>query len=868
METETSNDKIAVECQELMQKLQRDLNCLSDKSKNTRKRALGRITEELMQEGLSSEVLSSVIVTISKPVVKLLADPVEKIRELSCEYLHGVIDKVPSCGDILPYLVPVIVSKLGQKDIEEESEEVRLAVSNILTQIVKQCAQALPLYLDQFLAVLQRTILDPYSEVRKSACVCVRALAYEPAVASLLPHSCKCLHKPLIAALGHQHSRVRVKVVEAIEGVVLNGTDTALDDFMVPLAQCTMDKAPVVRQAIYTAVGVWMLDLKDRYSYWHRLITLMLNGVADEVPDLCKLSTIAFHKAGKQWEKENEDNIKDELDFTPLVISPAAPPETAVGSTDNIEDNLSILPLGCRILVERELGKILPALLRDVLDWTTDIRRQSAKLLRVLLIYAQGRITMHLEALLGGLYKAVRDDEVEIADIVVEAATIAGRYVEPKLWVQFVIPRLIAKGASIQEQTGYIIVVAALIRGVMKENERKGQQEPSDQSFILDVCRALATEEVCTNANTELQEELLLLIADVIRAAKNLNQLTHDASGCLFMALLSVRSCNEGLEKEFQAKIDQLAEAKTQSVEELYREHTPSLLKALHSSHEEWTKHSQERVVFDTLLLRAGPVLGNEVKTIMDIFYCNFSPDKDAEIRLSFFTLLSKLLARASASLNSTGSFQFSKRVMIDIVAPNCVWQNGRVAAAIRTAAVACLWALLSSGLPSDEDVDSAIPTILPHMVACLDDDLEQTRLVVCRVLERLLLNHPTCFTKDYEAYDRLHTLYPELLKRLDDNNDTVRLTALQAWKAYAACLAHEKYDTQLYSVHIEATVKGLFIHLDDTQDEIQEAVASVLKAIAAVHPALVSGVAREAKSRHRFADRCNEIETFAESKK
>lgn len=43
-------------------------------------------------------------------------------------------------------------------------------------------------------------------------------------------------------------------------------------------AQKSMDHSPTVRRALYTAVGAWLVELKDRYSFWHKLLTLMLNG--------------------------------------------------------------------------------------------------------------------------------------------------------------------------------------------------------------------------------------------------------------------------------------------------------------------------------------------------------------------------------------------------------------------------------------------------------------------------------------------------------------------------------------------------------------------------------------------------------------
>lgn len=58
---------------------------------------------------------------------------------------------------------------------------------------------------------------------------------------------------------------MRVSAIGAIESVLLHGENTAINDFMIKLAQITMDSAPVVRRRLYEAVGLWMLELKDRY---------------------------------------------------------------------------------------------------------------------------------------------------------------------------------------------------------------------------------------------------------------------------------------------------------------------------------------------------------------------------------------------------------------------------------------------------------------------------------------------------------------------------------------------------------------------------------------------------------------------------
>ena len=68
----------------------------------------------------------------------------------------------------LPYIIPVAVSRLGGVEIIEPSEEVRLQLVQFVSQVAKRCDGAnLPAYLNDFVTILQRTITDPYPEIKK-----------------------------------------------------------------------------------------------------------------------------------------------------------------------------------------------------------------------------------------------------------------------------------------------------------------------------------------------------------------------------------------------------------------------------------------------------------------------------------------------------------------------------------------------------------------------------------------------------------------------------------------------------------------------------------------------------------------------------
>jgi len=72
-----------------------------------------------------------------------------------------------------------------------------------------------------------------------------------------------------------------------------------------------------------------------------------------------------------------------------------------------------------------------------------------------------------------------------------------------------------------------------------------------------------------------------------------------------------------------------------------------------------------------------------------------------------------------------------------NMISPNLVWKAGRTQAAVRTIAVATLWALLRSGLVAKETACKVFPGLLPKLTSVLDDDVKTTRLTTAKVLTR-----------------------------------------------------------------------------------------------------------------------------------
>lgn len=65
--------------------------------------------------------------------------------------------------------------------------------------------------------------------------------------------------------------------------------------------------------------------------------------------------------------------------------------------------------LGCRVLVQRNISKLAPALSRELSSWQEDVRVRIGQLLCAIALHAEEFFTHHLQDVLPAMYMAARD---------------------------------------------------------------------------------------------------------------------------------------------------------------------------------------------------------------------------------------------------------------------------------------------------------------------------------------------------------------------------------------------------------------------------------------------------------------------------
>ncbi|XP_067859576.1 dynein axonemal assembly factor 5-like [Heptranchias perlo] len=817
----------------VLQALGRHMNCLSHESKSSRRRALECIRAGSVEKPLPSGVLQRLLAALLRPLLQCLSDPAERCRELAAHTLADFMRAVPRPHEALPYLIPAAVQRLGLQEVTEPAEELRLALVELLVLTVEVCGKKLGSYLDDVVKILQRTIVDPFPEVKKKSCEC--AAKYAKWTPETFHMQSESLIKPLMQTISHQHSKVRVAVILATGTVIQCGNGKSVDDVISHLAQRLFDDAPLVRQAVTEVVGSWLLELRDRYSYFYKLIPLLLSSCNDEISQIRELASDYWKKVGLQWQQENEEDLKDKLDWSaPLTVHYPAGVERP--------------GLGCRELVFRNLSKVLPAVSRDITDWVPATRVKASQLLIVLLLHAEDYITQHMELLLSTMYRSCSDEETLVVQNSVKAAELIGTFVNPEVSLKLILTAL-EKSAC----TAHLMVLGAVIRGSLAQVLHP---------HLIRIGATLALPDTCqVSEKVEYLEQLLLCVQILITVC---GKQCSEINLPLLKVLVTVASITSDQELKNKVEKTLASLAAVQNLDnflDLYRQHISQLIGWVADTQHRWTNYSVQHLQFETIITQSGPVLGESLHEVFPVLKTCLQPSRDPEMRLKLFTILSKLLLNASETLNSQGQFSsYLETLVRDILVPNLLWHAGRTAAAIRMTAVSCLWALLHSKMITLQQTLGVYDDLMPKVIAALDEDSKMTRLLACRALSAIL---KVCGNQ--LDPDKLNKLYPELLKRLDDGLDEVRIVAAKALSVWFHSVGND-YDQFLFKSHIEFLYRGLLVHLDDPESDIQEVLLDVLKVGSFLSPSLLTQEIEAVKHKHRSPYYCEQLQQHVQA--
>ncbi|XP_014470409.1 PREDICTED: dynein assembly factor 5, axonemal [Dinoponera quadriceps] len=767
--------------------------------KSRRRQALEEIMENISREGTSNDVLVKIWESVHKHLIRMLNDNTEICRDLTVGILRIFLDALSPDDKYIIYIIPIMSRRLGVQEQIESSEEVRLKCVSLLRIIILKYKDLLAPYIPDVTGIVVRTVMDCYPNVKKESCKCISD--YAKTLSRHFYSQSEHLIKPILSNFTHQHYRVRLAAVEAIGDVIRHGNSKSMEEVATPLAQRLFDQSGIVREAVVQVSGRWLAELPDRYSWWHKLLPLIMTGLHDELAEIRAKASTMWDAAGKIYMEENENDakLKDKMDF--LTEDP-----------EHYPPDISRPNLGCRMIAQQNLCKLVNGISVELGDWLPDIRLRSAQLLCVLILNVEEDVTQHIEKLLPSMYRACNDEDKRVVGCVETAARYLGYFVNPEIYCHLVLP-------TVEESTtaGHLRVLAAIISG----------SEPKALSLRLDtIANFLQQPHICRSKN--YQRQLLSCCNSLLVVCKeDCVAITRP----LFVAIFTARAMSA--EACIREEADRLLEIlvginSPRDVEDFFLDHTESMITSVRDDCASWSVYSAESQIFAACLSRAGAVIVRNLDLVLPILEKTMA-DADPELKLRHFILLSEYFSGNRSTFPAIG--RVASTIIERIVAPGLVWTAGRAAEAIRTAAVCCLNAILRNVPSMDE---SHLSSILPVLISLADDKAKKTRLYSIRAICSMVARKQSRLTDEH-----VHRAYPVLLKRLDDGCDDVRYAAVEAlvevWSA-----ASEDYDVVLSKSHIDAVYTTMIIHLDDPESHFQLIMLDALKQIARISPELL----------------------------
>lgn len=844
----------------LSMKMQRDVNCLADTDRSVRRRAADKLNRAIQNEAtrVSTAVLRTLCASnLQRPLLLCAeSDVVEKCREraltsllLLCE--HGALE--PSDAT-LKELVALVDARLGKMPYPEPTEEIRLLILQLLYAFLKQFAAvkdsptSLRDVITELANALGKTAVDPFPDAKKMSAECVILISknWKSGVGMQIG----TIVRPMVVNLSHQHSRVRVCALQALEAAVPCGSEALpelIKEVLLPAVnKVIFDHAPSVRRQLVITLAAWLGQIEQVQQFEASIFPIFLAGVVDESPEVRALSLAKLNELSAIWETRGEDGGVKSGDVELMEVDAEAAKITPPLFFDTRP------PLGARKLATSIRAQVLPDLLEKTGDWTVHVRERNTQILSAYLVLLEQNMNPFLDKVFAALGKICRDDEEAVYSSVKACLGVVGFYADSHMILASLLPMVAGRLAgqdTAQHRTNGLILLGMSIEGMTTK---------TIGSHLELITEALCDAGLRESEVADLQDQLAGVISSIIRTAGPLLARKDEISFRLFWVLnhLLASSPEASVAHERATEsMEELASKVEQPVEVLYVRYMGKLLEKMRpptDASARWQKNDPNCVLFDSLCRRGVAACGENLGKIVPVLVAHLEPDQDADVRLAFLALLETMLGTDAISQ----AFKpYSVTLLQRGIIPNIVWHGGRVAATIRKVAVACAYTLLRQRIADQQCLFETAPQMLPVLKSSMDDCDAKTRQLVCLALQYLFVALPGCLGED-----PVHQLYAEILKRLDDSKDTVRIAACEMFTTFLKAAPKEHFRGTI----IDYTMDCLFVHLDDSEPDIQEAVFNVLKETVVIDAPRLAKKAEENRTRHQSPRYCDQLQALA----
>mgnify|MGYP002629382305 CR=1 FL=1 len=391
---------------------------------------------------------------ISKTAVKCLNDPYERCRELGCKVFLLFLQhfEAEKTRKIFPVLIQTLSRKLSTEDEYEPSEEVRMNMLDLVSYLVDTFSQDITVYADDIVDILLQTLTDDCPSIKRMSAENVSKLKINHKRS--LKKKGQNLVGPIAKSLIHRQHGVRAAAVKALGDLVLSTDGGVFENVVSHIAQRTFDPSPHVRKQVALVTGAWLLEFPDRYSYFYKIVPLLIVSLEEEVLDIKDNAAKLWVEGGWKWLEENkmsDKRLKDELDY--LTEDPTHYP-----------DWIQRPNLGCRTLVARSQHQIYPSIANDLKDWVVETRLKAVQLLYTILYHSEQDMVMHMERIFNCINTAAKDEDHLVNEYARKSSVVVGYMIQPEIWTPFMLQKL-----NEDPSKNHLLILGGLIKGSERE---------------------------------------------------------------------------------------------------------------------------------------------------------------------------------------------------------------------------------------------------------------------------------------------------------------------------------------------------------------------------------------------------------------
>ncbi|MCQ2819309.1 MAG: hypothetical protein MJ252_18755 [archaeon] len=290
-------------------------------------------------------------------------------------------------------------------------------------------------------------------------------------------------------------------------------------------------------------------------------------------------------------------------------------------------------------------------------------------------------------------------------------------------------------------------------------------------------------------------------------------------------------------------------------IEDLYSLEMGSVLEKFKTSYKEWKRNSPDRFAFDIYVKLAGTALEKHWTEVLLIMSQCCDSEKDIEMRMDMVLLLDKIISNDDLHEQLLNYTDF---ILPEILFPSVAWRVGRPNYKVRKAAMVDLIHIFTKNLIDPEIALKYFSDFLSTLKNTLEDDYDaELRYIALQLLKQYLIK----ISLDMK-YDHLAELYNPILKRLDDSQDANRILTCELLIIFLESCKRLHVSESIY----DFMVGNSFIHLDDPNEKVREAVKGYLIKAAEIHTKEFLGICEKNENSFTHKSILNEVKNVAEN--